>query len=125
MRRIVLSLLSLLAALALPAMAEKKMTAEEFKEALRAGNVYLLDVREPNELEESGAISGYTNIPLGQVEKRLNEIPKGKPILVYCMRGGRAAQASAILEKHGYDVMGSCGIIPWKDKGFDTVQPKK
>ena len=40
-----------------------------------------LDVREPSELEELGTLEGYVNIPLGQIEKRLSEIPKDKAII--------------------------------------------
>jgi len=43
--------------------------------------VYFLDVREPKELTELGTIKGYVNIPLGQLEGRLSEIPKDKLIV--------------------------------------------
>ena len=45
------------------------------------GRVFFLDVREPNELEELGTLDGYVNIPLGQIEKRIKEIPKDKAII--------------------------------------------
>jgi rhodanese-related sulfurtransferase len=38
-------------------------------------------VREPKELAELGTIKGYVNIPLGQLESRLSEIPKDKLIV--------------------------------------------
>ena len=115
-----------LAAVTLPLAAEKKLTPEELAQALeKKDKVFLLDVREPNELTEAGAIDGYVNIPLGQLQNRLKEVPKDKLIITYCMRGNRAGQAAAILEKAGYDVYGSCGIVPWKEKGYKTVQPKK
>jgi rhodanese-related sulfurtransferase len=41
----------------------------------------MLDVRERNELEEFGTVKGYLHIPLGQLEQRLGEIPKGKPVV--------------------------------------------
>ena len=44
-------------------------------------NLFFLDVREPKELEESGSIKGYVNIPIGQLERRLGEIPKDKLII--------------------------------------------
>lgn len=43
--------------------------------------MFFLDVREPKELEELGTFEGYVNIPLGQIEKRLAEIPKDKAII--------------------------------------------
>ena len=58
-----------------------KMTSDEVMARLEKGEVFFLDVREPRELAELGTFEGYVNIPLGQLEKRLNEIPKDKPII--------------------------------------------
>ena len=55
--------------------------ARELQALLDAGKVFFLDVREPKELEELGTLEGYVNIPLGQVEKRLAEIPRDKAII--------------------------------------------
>ena len=54
------------------------------KKRLDAGeDVFLLDVREPHELEEIGTIEGYVNIPMDQFEARLSEISKGRPVVLY------------------------------------------
>ena len=58
-----------------------KMTSDEVMALLEKGQVFFLDVREPKELEDLGTLEGYVNIPLGQIEKRLNEIPKDKAII--------------------------------------------
>ena len=58
-----------------------KMTSDDVMARLEKGDVFFLDVREPRELAELGTFEGYVNIPLGQIEKRLNEIPKDKPII--------------------------------------------
>jgi rhodanese-related sulfurtransferase len=124
MRRYFLTVL--LAALALPLAAEKQLTPEELKDALeKKDRIFLLDVRNPEELVESGVIDGYVNIPLDQLEKRLGEVPKNKVIITMCMRGNRAGRAAAILEKAGYEVYGSCGIVPYKEKGYPVSQVKK
>ena len=57
------------------------LNSAEVEQALGRGNVVLLDVREPGELKEFGTIKGYVNIPLGQLESRLDEIPKEKAIV--------------------------------------------
>ncbi|HUE87583.1 MAG TPA: rhodanese-like domain-containing protein [Vicinamibacterales bacterium] len=59
----------------------QKMTSDAVMARLEKGDVFFLDVREPRELAELGTFEGYVNIPLGQIEKRLNEIPKDKPII--------------------------------------------
>jgi hypothetical protein len=59
----------------------QRMASDDAQALLDAGKVFFLDVREPKELEELGTLEGYVNIPLGQVEKRLAEIPKDKAII--------------------------------------------
>jgi len=102
-----------------------KLTVEEIERYLeKKDKVFWLDVREPGELAEFGALPGYVNIPLGQLESRLNEIPKDKLILTVCQRAMRAGKAADILEKHGYKVTGRCAMLDWKEKGRQVVYPK-
>ena len=62
----------------------RPLDVEELKKRLDAGEeVFLLDVREPVELEEIGTIEGYVNIPMDQLEARMSEIPKGRPVILY------------------------------------------
>ncbi|MCH1499361.1 MAG: hypothetical protein L7U83_09870 [Akkermansiaceae bacterium] len=44
-------------------------------------NLFFLDVRTPEEVATLGTLLGYINIPIDQLEQRLGEIPKGKPIV--------------------------------------------
>lgn len=59
----------------------QRMASDDVQALLDAGKVFFLDVREPHELEALGTLEGYVNIPLGQIEKRLAEIPKDKAII--------------------------------------------
>lgn len=119
-------MLSLLPAAALAQDARKRLSAEELEELLKdKEHVFLLDVREPKELDEDGAVKGYVNIPLGQLESRLSEIPKDKKIVALCLRGVRAGRAAALLAKNGYNVVGACGITEWKQKNKPVIYPKK
>ena len=59
----------------------KRVSADDIDKLLADGKVLLLDVREPKELEELGTIPDSVNIPLGQLEKRLGELPKDRLIL--------------------------------------------
>lgn len=58
----------------------KKITdAEELQKFIKEqSNVFFLDVREPKEIAELGSLKGYVNIPLGELEKRMKEVPKEK-----------------------------------------------
>jgi peroxiredoxin family protein/rhodanese-related sulfurtransferase/TusA-related sulfurtransferase len=69
----------------------------------RNENVFL-DVREPEELA-LGQISNSLNIPLGQLRERINEIPRGKGVIVYCQVGQRGYFGTRILTQLGFDAV--------------------
>ena len=62
--------------------AAKDVNYDELAKLLeKPGSVFFLDVREPDEIARLGSVKGYVNIPLSQLESRLKEIPKDKPIV--------------------------------------------
>lgn len=61
----------------------------------------IIDVREPSEYADSH-VEGAVNIPLGDIMKRLDEIPKEEDVVVYCRSGGRAGVAVQGLGSMGY-----------------------
>lgn len=77
-----------------------QMTIDELAAALRSGRVNLLDVRGVNEWER-GHMPGVTNIPLGYLAARVKELPRGRPLVVYCESGSRSAIATSVLQAHG------------------------
>ena len=68
----------------------------------RGEDVFLLDVREPDEVEAWAYPIGI-NIPLGQLGDRLEEIPRERTIVVACHVGGRSAAAAQALERRRLD----------------------
>ena len=60
---------------------DRRVNADEIDKYIQEKKVFFLDVREPKELEELGTLAGYHNIPLGELEKRLAEVPKDRLIL--------------------------------------------
>lgn len=80
MKRILCAAAILLASLALAAPAQE-LSTEQLEKYLNDKKVFFLDVREPDEVKKLGSIAGYVNIPLGQLEKRLKEVPKDKLII--------------------------------------------
>lgn len=77
----------------------------QIKEALDAGKEpYLLDVRSPKEYERTRLGVGETLIPLGQLRKRIGELPadKSTPIVTYCLVSLRGYEAARVLMGHGY-----------------------
>lgn len=59
-----------------------------------------LDVREPDEFA-LGHVAGAVNVPLGQLDDRLDDVPDTRPLLAYCSSGYRSATAASILERRG------------------------
>lgn len=78
---------------------------------IQAGNApFIVDVREPAEIQKGGYIKGAINIPLRDLLKNLDKLPAlDKPIVVYCAIGHRGAMAMASLRLLGYTNVLSLG----------------
>lgn len=90
--------------------------------ALRDAGAFILDVRQPEEWNESH-IPGATLIPLGELASRVNELPKDQKIVVVCRSGNRSAQGRDILLAAGFEQVTSMagGIKQWTAAGYETV----
>ena len=75
----------------------------------RDGNAPLLvDVRDPVEFS-AGNIPDSINIPLDELRQRLAELPRDRPLVVYCRVGQRGYIATRILVQNGFDVRNLSG----------------
>jgi adenylyltransferase/sulfurtransferase len=102
-----------------------EITPVELKQKLDAGETpFILDVREPNEYQIN-KIPGSTLIPLGELPRRYQELPKDRQIVAHCKMGGRSAKAQDFLKTVGFsDVLNlKGGILAWIDT-VDPSQPK-
>lgn len=68
----------------------------------------VVDVRTPQEFG-GGAYPGAVNIPLQELPRRMDEIPREKPVIVYCASGGRSAVAATMLKRAGYGEVVNAG----------------
>ena len=75
----------------------------------------ILDVREELELI-GGKFNNSINIPLSELRKRYNELPKDKEIWTYCAIGLRGYIASRFLSQKGYKVKNLAGGIKSREK---------
>lgn len=89
----------------------RMVTGAQAREAIAAGAT-LLDVRTVDEFNDTH-LPGAMNIPVGELGRSLASVPKGKPVVVYCAVGSRAAAASVILTRAGFEVMNLGGISNW------------
>ncbi len=71
---------------------------------------FILDVREPHEYSFDH-VEGATNIPLGSLRARLDEVPNEKEVQVYCTVGQRSYYASRILRLNGFSANSISGGI--------------
>jgi adenylyltransferase/sulfurtransferase len=100
---------------------EFETTVEELKAQIdRRDPIWILDVREKTEYDIC-RIPGSTLIPLGELGRRVDELPQGPgapEIIVHCKMGGRSAKAVAQLRERGFtrikNVKG--GILAWIDR---------
>jgi len=105
-----------------------EISVEALKAAIdRDQAPWILDVREPREFEIC-RVPGSVLIPLGELPKRLGEVPQGAgapEIVVHCKMGGRSAKAVALLREHGITNARNLtgGILAWIDR-VDPSLPK-
>ena len=87
---------------------------------------FLLDVRQPAELEETGHIEGAVNIPLSDLALHLDLLPSfDTPIVVYCKAGWRAAIGMTALHALGWtDVVAlhSPSYTGWVEAEYPIVE---
>jgi NADPH-dependent 2,4-dienoyl-CoA reductase/sulfur reductase-like enzyme/rhodanese-related sulfurtransferase len=83
---------------------------ESWREAGREGGPQplVLDVRTAAEAATAAA-PGAVNIPLGELRRRLGELPRDREIWVHCGVGQRSYYASRILKQHGFQVRNLSG----------------
>ena len=80
-------------------------------------DLQVLDVREDDEWA-AGRIEGAVHIPLGELDRRVDELDRNRPVVTVCRSGGRAGKAAELLSGAGLsaEVMDG-GMTQWdKDK---------
>ncbi len=97
----------------------QNLSVESFeKKLLETSNAFLLDVRTAGEFG-GGHLPKATNIDFRSPDfaNKIKELPKDKPVFVYCLSGGRSAQAAEILRNNGYQVTElQGGYLKWTTK---------
>ncbi len=107
----------------------ENLTPEQVKNEVSKGAT-LIDIRESEELQQSGKIPGAVHAPRGMLEFYADEtLPYHKPefdkrkkIILHCASGGRSALAAQTLKQMGYDNVAHLdgGIKAWKEAGEPT-----
>lgn len=79
------------------------------KEIINQESTTIVDVRTAEEFQ-GGHVANSINIPLNEVEARVEEFKKlSQPVVVCCLSGGRSGQAAAYLNQQGIEVYNGGG----------------
>ena len=92
-----------------------KLTATDVNEKLKFGkHPLVIDVRQPEEFH-LGHIAGAKLIPLGELHKRMKELPQSREIVCVCASGNRSNSAAKTLAKEGFTVFDmQGGMHAWR-----------
>jgi NADPH-dependent 2,4-dienoyl-CoA reductase/sulfur reductase-like enzyme/rhodanese-related sulfurtransferase len=75
---------------------------------LERTSALILDVRELSEFQK-GSVAGAAHIPLGQLRRRMTELPQDREIWAYCLVGQRSYYAYRALQQYGYRIKSISG----------------
>jgi rhodanese-related sulfurtransferase len=80
-----------------------------------------VDVRTPREWSAK-SISGSLSVPLNHLQERIAELPRNRPLLVYCAGGYRSSIATSLLQRHGLTKLSELagGIAAWEAAKYPT-----
>jgi rhodanese-related sulfurtransferase len=99
------------------------LTPQQVKAALDAGQILLIDVREPNEFAAE-KISGAVNVPLSTFNPAALPDGAGKTVVLQCAGGKRSAMAvdKCRQANQAIDTHLAGGLAAWKAAGLPTVK---
>ena len=106
-----------------------KLSPDQAAEKMKSGDVLIVDVRDPTEVQQTGRIKGAVNVSRGMLEFRADldsqyhnpAFQKDKTILLHCASGGRSALAGKTLHDMGYTaVFNIGGFKDLAEAGIDT-----
>jgi hydroxyacylglutathione hydrolase len=99
------------------------VTIEELERRLAAGEIEVVDVREPDERDE-GSIPGSSHLPYRVARQAAeNGLCGDRPIVTICESGARAAIAASVLSAAGLDARPVLegGLAAWKARGGEIT----
>jgi rhodanese-related sulfurtransferase len=97
---------------------------ERWPEATKRNEMVLLDVREPIELTLA-SVHGARHIPMMDVPKHVDELPRDKPLVVMCHAGARSRRVAEFLASQGFEQVFNLrgGIDAWS-REIDRSVPR-
>jgi rhodanese-related sulfurtransferase len=101
-----------------PAQPAFDLAPERVSELLEAGEVELIDVREPHE-RRAGFIGGSRHVPLAELSAVSESLDRDRPLVFQCRVGARSGMAAHAFRRAGYDAYNlRGGIAAWAERGL-------
>lgn len=105
----------------------QNLTPQQVADEMESGNATLIDIREPEERAQNGAIAGAVHAPRGMLEfyadpaspYHRKEFDPNQRLILHCASGGRSALATDTLQNMGYTNIAHLdgGLNAWKENG--------
>ena len=110
----------------------KTINTDEAYEMFENKNCNLIDIRESNELDNTGRVEGANHIPRGMLEVYLDpnspiiqngQVDKNKELILFCAGGVRSALAVKSLKEMGYEKISHIdgGFAAMCSSGFKII----
>ena len=110
----------------------KTINVDEAYQKFKNNNCNLIDIREINELDNTGRVEGASHIPRGMLEVYLDpnspiiqngQIDKNKELILFCAGGIRSALAVKSLKEMGYEKISHIdgGFAVMSSSGFKII----
>jgi rhodanese-related sulfurtransferase len=99
----------------------ESLTPREAYAAYILGSSVLVDVREPSEFKNKAVgVNKQVNLPFSELDKRYEELPENKQVVLVSNAGYKSKQAARFLMAHGYERVATMdgGISAWEEEGL-------
>lgn len=102
-----------------------KLSAADAKARIASPEpLVILDVRQPDEFQ-AGHIAGARLIPLNELPRRMDDLPKDVDILCVCRSGARSGTAVGQLTSAGFRAINlQGGMMGWQSAGYPVKRGK-
>lgn|SRR5690625_1345869 len=108
--------------LILPARGVEQITAHDLRQYLKDDSVQLIDVRSPGKYNVFH-IFGFKNIPVSEINKKIDTLSKDKKIITICQTGAHGNRACKKLKRRGFTNLANVrgGLSTWEPIHIDRT----
>ena len=111
----------------------QSVSGEEMAAQLQGGDVVMVDIRDPREIEREGLIPGAFHAPRGMLEFWIDPkapitnplLPEAKTFVFYCASGWRSLLAARLAQKWGWTRAACAAASEWKTAGHPVATQVK